>query len=98
MLRIFRYQLFPDKNGVCKVEMPINASILKLSNNEKREINLHCIVDDSYPCETRTFIILGTGAELEGELSTYIMNYIGSFEKKNLYMFHVFEIVSDSHV
>lgn len=98
MLRIFRYQLYPDKSGVCKVRMPINASILKLSNNDKHEINLHCIVETDYPEEERTFVILGTGATLEGELATYIMNYIGSFEKKNLYMFHVFEMMKDSHV
>ncbi len=100
MKSIYRYEL-PDT--VNEIQMPTGAEILHVGltrqfnkdNSSKQVCSVWAKVDTTAHDETRKFVIFGTGANLD-ETENFDMKYIGSFQRADMFTFHVFEVFNDT--
>ena len=87
-LTIWKFQFLP--NDRITIEMPVAAKILSLQVQN----DIPCIwavVDPKAQIETRTFIMFGTGHQINVDLQQRY-NFIGSFQMMNGHLvFHLFE-------
>lgn len=92
METIYRYELPEAYN---QVQMPAHAQVLNvgISNDpvEGEVISLWARINTDEGLTTRTFLIFGTGANMDN-LKTYHSNYIGTVQRKNQFAFHIFEV------
>lgn len=93
MKTIYRYELPTDK---VVLEMPCNAKVIHIDTSYSDKIghkipSLWCEVDTEYPTEQRTFVVVGTGADIDF-LEGYKHNYLGTALEKDKYAFHVYEV------
>jgi hypothetical protein len=89
MKRIFKYEI-PIQH-IIHIELPQESKIISFQNQNEIAC-IWAIVDNSFPLESRTFILIGTGQEL----SESCLNYIGTCQMMggNL-VWHLFELISE---
>lgn len=106
MKTIHRYKI---NNAINEVEIPMGAETLsvgvckEITNSSdgstpkvKEVISIWFEVDDSAPKEKRTFLIFGTGANMD-ETANFDRKFIGTVRKANDYAFHVFEVNNNTN-
>lgn len=91
MKTIYRY---PLKNIECQtISMPEHANIISVDfieeYNNFEVLNLWAEVETENCEEKRTFIMLGTGAEIPD----MPLKYLSSVSRKNRYRFHIYEVI-----
>ena len=95
MKTIYRYIINETINTV---HIPFNAQILNagtaIDDNGKEVVSIWAKVDTENTREVRKFLVVGTGADLSST-ETYNLHYLGTVQRRNLYAFHVFEILEN---
>jgi len=84
MRKVYKYNL---ANGDTELDLPLNAEILTAGPDPKGDLCIWCLVNPDAPTEKKTFVIKGTGQDIENNLW-----YIRTF-KKGMFVWHVFEKV-----
>lgn len=92
MKTIYRYEI-NNSSGFNEVEMPDSAKVLSVGLSDENVMSLWALVDtNDITTSKHTFIVAGTGADLDEALS-FNHKFIGTVcSKKNGYAFHIFEI------
>lgn len=93
MKTIHRFVL---KNTINDVELPVGAEVISVGisrnpDTHNEEISIWASVDTDSQKETRKFLMVGTGANLD-DTTNFNTKPLGTVIKSNMYAFHVFEV------
>lgn len=90
MKTIYKYSIKIDNNGVCIINLPKNAKILKVTKfNNQQDVCLWALIEkDETETIQKVFKIFGTGHLIE---DVFNGKYIDTF-CVNEFVFHIFEI------
>ncbi len=96
MLKVWRFPI-NDVSGVNNISMPEGAQITGVGVATHavgaEGISIWALCETEAPLETRTFVVAGTDVDMTDTLTRYSYKVLGTVQRKDLYAFHVFEIL-----